>query len=375
MQVYLDNAATTPLAPEVFEAMTPYLIESYGNPSSAHAIGRKARAAIEQARKTIAKLIGASSSEIIFTSGGTEANNIFLQGIAPYVQHIISSPIEHPAVLQTINSLENQKKITASWLNLDAHGRVDLAFLEEEIIKHPNAAVSLMHGNNEIGNLLPLQEISDLCKSKDVQFFTDAVQTIGHYTINVKELDTSGLSASAHKFHGPKGAGFLYLKAGTKLSSQYKGGNQERTLRPGTENVAGIVGMAKALELSYKNLSEDRQRIEGLKSTLKELLIENISGIQFNGTSADLFSSNYTILSASFPEHEQNSMLIFNLDLDEIYVSAGSACASGANTGSHVLTELGHDSKRVTVRFSFSRNNTIDEIRYVAEKLKTIYGA
>lgn len=374
MQVYLDNAATTQLAPEVLEAMMPYLTESYGNPSSTHAIGRKARAAIEQARKTIAKLIGASAPEIIFTSGGTEANNIFLHGIAPFIKHVITSGIEHPAALQTISSLEKQKKISVSWLSMDLSGQINLAQLKEEIINHPNSLVSLMHANNEIGNLLPLQEISELCKSNNALLFNDTVQTLGHYAINVNKLSISGLSASAHKFHGPKGTGFLYLKTGTKLSSQYKGGNQERTLRPGTENVAAIVGMAKALELSYSNLNQDRQHIEGLKIRLKDQLLDSIPGIQFNGTSEDLSSSSYTILSASFPEHEQNSMLIFNLDLDNIYVSAGSACASGANTDSHVLKELGHDAKRATVRFSFSRLNTVDEVGYVAEKLKTIYG-
>ena len=375
MQVYLDNAATTPVAPEVLTAMMPYLTESYGNPSSTHAVGRKARAAIEQARNAIAKLIGASSTEIIFTSGGTEANNVYLQGMVPFIKHVITSKIEHPAVLQTIRSLENQNKVSVSYLNTDSSGQINKAHLEEEIINHPNSLVSLMHGNNEVGNLLPLQEICDLCRSNDVTLFTDAVQTIGHYAINVNELSISGLSASAHKFHGPKGVGFLYLKTGTKISSQYKGGNQERTLRPGTENVAGIVGMTKALELSYSNLSDDRQHIEALKNKLKELLIDGIPGIRFNGTSADPSSSNYSILSASFPEHEQNSMLIFNLDLENIYVSAGSACASGANTDSHVLRELGHDAKRATVRFSFSRHNTMDEVRYVVEKLKAIYQA
>ncbi|RLD20028.1 MAG: cysteine desulfurase [Bacteroidetes bacterium] len=375
MQVYLDNAATTPIDPEVFESMTPYLTEFYGNPSSAHANGRKARAAIEYARKTIAKLIGVSSAEIIFTSGGTESNNIFLQGVAPYVEHIISSPIEHPAVLQTINYLAEQKKISVSWLTPDASGQWELGQLEKEIVKHPKAIIALMHGNNEVGNLLPLEETSTLCQKYNVPFFTDAVQTIGHYAIDVSKINVAGLSASAHKFHGPKGVGFLYLKSGTKLSSLYKGGEQERTVRPGTENVAGIVGMAKAMELSYNNLEEDRQHIEGLKNTLKEQLVESIPGIQFNGSSADPSSSNYTILSASIPEHEQNSMLIFNLDLENIYVSAGSACASGANTESHVLKALGHDSKRATIRFSFSRRNTMDEIKFVAEKLRAIYSA
>ena len=375
MHVYLDNAATTQIDPEVFEAMTPYLTGVYGNPSSTHAIGRKARAAIEQARKSIAKLIGASATEIIFTAGGTEANNIFLQGASHYVKHIISSPIEHPAVLQAINFISRQKEVGISWLSLDGSGTINLEGLEKEIISHPNALVALMHGNNEVGNLLPLEDVAKICLQQNVPFFTDAVQTIGHYTIDVSKISISGLSASAHKFHGPKGVGFLYLKSGTKLESLYKGGEQERTVRPGTENVAGIVGMAKALELSYKNLEEDGQHIEGLKTSLKEQLIEYIPGIQFNGNSANLSSSNYSILSASFPVHEQNEMLIFNLDLENIYVSAGSACASGANTESHVLKVLAHDNNRATIRFSFSRMNTMDEIEIVANKLRAIYAA
>jgi cysteine desulfurase len=373
MEVYLDNAATTAPYPEVLEVMTPYLTEIYGNPSSIHATGRKARAAIELARKSIAGIIGATSAEIIFTSGGTEAINIFLQGIATEVRHIISSPLEHPAVLQTLKKLEQEKKVGVSWLKTQNDGIIPIENLKIELDNHPEALVVLMHGNNEVGNLLPLREVARLCKEKNAPFFTDAVQTTGHYDINVKSLNITGLAASAHKFHGPKGVGFLYLKQGTKLSGIYRGGEQERGISVGTENVAGIVGITKALELSYKDIESDRQYLEQLKSTLVDLLNKNIAGISFNGTSENLQNSLYTVLSASFPQHEQNEMLLFNLDLAGISVSAGSACASGATSKSHVLKALNHDPGRAVVRFSFSKFNTLKDIKYVVDKLQEIY--
>ena len=373
MHIYLDNAATTAPYPEVYEAMKPYLSEFYGNPSSIHTTGRKARAAIEQARKTIAGLIGASSTEIIFTSGGTEADNIFLQGIAKSVPHVISSPIEHPAVLQTLKYLAKNKVVSISWLDLEENGHISLDNLENELSANPGALVALMHGNNEVGNLLDLDKVAILCKEHYVPLFTDAVQTIGHYPIDIRSLNITGLAASAHKFHGPKGVGFLYLKQGTKLSGIYRGGEQERALSVGTENVAGIVGMARALELCHKNMAKGRQHIEFLKRTLIDLLSKAIPGVSFNGTSASLENSLYTVLSVSMPKHEQNEMLLFNLDLANISVSAGSACASGAATESHVLEALSHDSQRAVLRFSFSGFNTIEEIKHVVKKLEEIY--
>ena len=373
MHIYLDNAATTAPYPEVYEAMKPYLSEFYGNPSSIHTTGRKARAAIEQARKTIAGLIGASSTEIIFTSGGTEADNIFLQGIAKSVPHVISSPIEHPAVLQTLKYLAKNKVVSISWLDLEENGHISLDNLENELSANPGALVALMHGNNEVGNLLDLDKVAILCKEHDAPLFTDAVQTIGHYPIDIRSLNITGLAASAHKFHGPKGVGFLYLKQGTKLSGIYRGGEQERALSVGTENVAGIVGMARALELCHKNMAKGRQHIEFLKRTLIDLLSKAIPGVSFNGTSASLENSLYTVLSVSMPKHEQNEMLLFNLDLANISVSAGSACASGAATESHVLEALSHDSQRAVLRFSFSGFNTIEEIKHVVKKLEEIY--
>ena len=375
MHVYLDNAATTVPFPEVNEAMQPYLSEFFGNPSSMHSTGRKARAAIEQGRKTIARLIGASASEIIFTSGGTEADNIFLQGIATSVSHVISSPIEHPAVLQTLKHLAKNKVVDITWLGLEEDGQINSNDLEKALLAHPGSLVALMHGNNEVGNLLALDDIAALCKAHDAPFFTDAVQTTGHFPLDLKTLNLTGLAASAHKFHGPKGVGFLYLKQGTKLSGIYHGGEQERGLSVGTENVAGIVGMARALELCYKNMAVDRQHIELLKKTLLELLIDAIPGVSFNGTSANFKDSLYNMLSVSIPMNEQNEMLLFNLDLANIAVSAGSACASGAATESHVLEALHHDSQRAVVRFSFSKFNTIAEIKYVVKKLKEIYNS
>lgn len=373
MQVYLDNAATTAPYPEVLEVMTPYLTEFYGNPSSIHATGRKARAAIEQARKTIAKLIGASSAEIIFTSGGTEADNIFLQGIAHSVSHIISSPIEHPAVLKTLSYLDDNNGADITWLKIEDNGSIDLKLLEKELVTHPGALVVLMHGNNEAGNLLPLDKVADLCSEKKALFFTDAVQTIGHYPFDLTSTNITGIAASAHKFHGPKGVGFLYIKKGTKLSCIYHGGTQERGISVGTENVAAIVGMAKALDLSYASMDKDRQHVELLKKTLIDLLIKNFPGVSFNGTSANFEDSIYTVLSVSLPKHVQNEMLLFNLDLANIAVSAGSACASGAEEESHVLEALGHDTQRAAIRFSLSKFNTIEEINYVIKKLIELY--
>ena len=373
MQVYLDNAATTVPYPEVLDVMIPYFTELYGNPSSAHATGRKARAAIEQARKSIAKLIGAAADEIIFTSGGTEADNIFLQGITHSVPHIISSPIEHPAVVETLTRLAENKTIDITWLKNEDNGTTDLKLLEKELVLHPGALVVIMHGNNEIGNLLPIEKVATLCTENNALFFTDAVQTMGHYPIDVKAINITGLAASAHKFHGPKGAGFLFLKKGTKISGIYHGGEQERAISVGTENVAGIVGMAKALELCYSTMEKDRRHVELLKRTLVDLLTETIPGITFNGASASFENSLYTVLSVSIPQHDQNEMLLFNLDLANISVSAGSACASGATAESHVLKSLDHDPQRAVVRFSFSKYNTLEEINYVVDKLEEIY--
>lgn len=373
MQVYLDNAATTALLPEVFDAMAPYLKKVYGNPSSTHSAGRESRAAIELARKSIAHILGVTSKEIIFTSGGTEAINIFLQGITSEYNHFISSRLEHPAVYRTIQYLEKIKLVTVTWVDIESDGSISMDSLSKSLAQHPKSLVVLMHGNNEIGNLLPLDEVSGLCDNYNATLFVDAVQTTGHYPLSLANENIAGLSASAHKFHGPKGVGFLYLKEKTKLNNIYQGGEQERMLRAGTENLASIVGMGKALEIMQASIDKDKAYIESLKKLLILGLSDTINDIQFNGTSAKTDQSMYTLLSASFPPHPNNDMLLFNLDLAGIQVSAGSACASGAVSESHVMQAINHDPERATVRFSFSKNNTPQEIEYVIRKIKEIY--
>jgi len=346
---------------------------AYGNASSTHSFGREAKAAIELSRKSIAKLLNCKPSEIVFTSGGSESNNLAIHIAinALAVDCIITSKTEHKAVLNTVKSFS--ESIEVCYVKVDKEGVIDLEHLEELLQAHPKSLLTLMHANNEIGNLLPIEKVATLCAENNALFFTDAVQTMGHYPIDVKAINITGLAASAHKFHGPKGAGFLFLKKGTKISGIYHGGEQERAISVGTENVAGIVGMAKALELCYSTMEKDRRHVELLKRTLVDLLTEIIPGIAFNGASANFENSIYTVLSVSIPQHEQNEMLLFNLDLANISVSAGSACASGATAESHVLKSLDHDPQRAVVRFSFSKYNTLEEINYVVDKLKDIY--
>lgn len=375
MSVYLDNAATTPLDPEVFETMKPFMLEDFGNPSSTHAHGRKVRAAIESARKKIAELLNCTPGEIIFTSGGTEADNtLIISGIQSYgIQHAISTPIEHHAVTHTLAVLEKQGSIQLHDVDLDEKGHVDLAHLEKLLQEHPNALVSLMHANNEIGNILEIQQVGELTERYKAFFHSDTVQTMGHYRHNMKELHVCGMTAGAHKFHGPKGIGFMYIRKGRKIGQFIHGGAQERNMRGGTENVYGIIGMSKALEIAYRDMAEHTSHIKALKSRMIEKLRENIPGISFNGDSANLERSLYTVLNVSLPESEENDMLLFNLDLQGISASGGSACSSGAASGSHVLGALYPNSKRGAVRFSFSKYNTLKEIDFVSEKLGELY--
>jgi cysteine desulfurase len=371
MRIYLDNAATTPLDPEVFEAMKPFMLEDFGNPSSTHAHGRIVRAAIESARKKIAELLNCTPGEIIFTSGGTEADNTILTGgiISYSVQNIITSPIEHHAVEETLNHLSKKKHIHLHKVNLDKHGNVDLQHLDQLLHKHPSALVSLMHANNEIGNLLDIEAVSELCSHHKAYFHSDTVQTIGHYPHDLKKIKVHGIAAAAHKFHGPKGIGFMFIRKDKKIQSFIHGGPQERSMRGGTENVYGIIGLAKALEIAYRDLDKHKQYILGLKSRMIEKLKQNIPGVTFHGNSADLDKSLYTVLNVCLPESDQNSMLLFNLDLHGISASGGSACSSGATAGSHVLSALYPDSKKGAVRFSFSKYNTAAEIDIAVEKL------
>jgi len=375
MRVYLDNAATTPLDPEVFEAMKPFMLEDFGNPSSTHTHGRKVRAAIESSRKKIAELLNCTPGEIIFTSGGTEADNtILVSGAQSYqLKHAISTPIEHHAVTHTLETLAKKGIIKLHHVNLTEKGHVDLNHLEELLKQYPQALVSLMHANNEIGNLLDIKRVSELTHAYNAFFHSDTVQTMGHYAHNLKELHVCGLAAAAHKFHGPKGVGFMYIRKDRKIEQFIHGGAQERNMRGGTENVYGIVGLAKALEIAYRDMAAHETHIKKLKSSMIEKLREHIPGVSFNGDSDNLDKSLYTVLNVSLPESEENEMLLFNLDLQGISASGGSACSSGATTGSHVLGALYPQSKRGAVRFSFSKYNTIEDVNYAVEKLTSIY--
>jgi cysteine desulfurase len=371
MRVYLDNAATTPIDPEVFEAMKPFMLEDFGNPSSTHSHGRKVRAAIESSRKKVAELLNCTPGEIIFTSGGTEADNTIIRSaIDTYgLKSIISSPIEHHAVTHTVEHMANEGKIKLHMVTLDENGHVDLAHLEELLAKNPHSLVSLMHANNEIGNVLDVKRVGEVCANYNAFFHSDTVQTVGHYKHDMKDLQICGMTAGAHKFHGPKGVGFMYIRKDKKIHSFMYGGAQERNMRGGTENVYGIIGLAKALEIAYREMDEHKKYITGLKSRMIEKLLEQIPGIKFNGDSANLERSLYTVLNVSLPESEENDMLLFNLDLQGISASGGSACSSGATTGSHVLGALYPESKRGAVRFSFSKYNKPEEIDYAVSKL------
>jgi cysteine desulfurase len=373
MRIYLDNAATTPLDSEVFEAMKPFLLEDFGNPSSTHAHGRKVRAAIESARKKIAELLNCTPGEIIFTSGGTEADNAILtSAVQTYgIKNLITSSIEHHAVTHTVEKIA-KGGVAIHYVNLDDKGHVDLNHLERLLIQYPHALVSLMHANNEIGNLLDVAQVGELCEKHHAYFHSDTVQTVGHYKHDMSKLKICGMTAAAHKFHGPKGAGFMFIRKDKKIQPFLHGGAQERNMRGGTENVYGIIGLAKALEIAYRDLDEHTQYITRLKSRMIDELKKNIPGVTFNGDSENLDKSLYTVLNVSLPESDENEMLLFNLDLQGISASGGSACSSGATTGSHVLGALYPNSKRGAVRFSFSKFNTEKDIEYAVEKLAEI---
>lgn len=373
MRIYLDNAATTPLDPEVFEAMKPFMLEDFGNPSSTHAHGRKARAAIESSRKKIAELLNCTPGEIIFTSGGTEADNAILSGaVSTYgIQNIITSSIEHHAVEETLKGLCSKWNIQLHEVKLLQNGDIDVQDLELLLQTYPHALVSLMHGNNEIGNLLDIDFVGDLCTKYDAYFHSDTVQTVGHYVHDLKHTKVHGITAAAHKFHGPKGVGFMFIRKEKKIHSLIYGGPQERNMRGGTENVYGIIGLAKALEIAYRDMDKHKEYIVGLKRRMIEKLKENIPGVEFHGNSADLDNSLYTVLNVCLPESDANTMLLFNLDLHGVSASGGSACSSGATTGSHVLSALYPDSKKGAVRFSFSKFNTPEEVDGAVEKLRS----
>lgn len=376
MKIYFDNAATTALDERVLEAMLPYMRGHYGNPSSVHSPGREVRTAIEKARKKVAELLNASPSEIFFTSGGTEADNtaIFCGIESHGINHVITSPLEHHAVLHPLEELEKRRQIQLSFVEVDEQGRLDMEHLRTLLETHPQSFVSLMQANNEIGNINDIDAIGLLCKEHQAFFHSDTVQTVGHYTHNLSETFVNATAGAGHKFHGPKGTGFLYVKKDRKIHPYILGGAQERNMRGGTENVYGIIGLAKALEIAYEEMSTHRKYIESLKVHFIQMLKENIPDVAFNGLSADLDVSLYTVLNVSLPPSEDNrGMVLFNLDLQGIAASGGSACSSGAAVGSHVLRAINHNPERDSVRFSFSRFNTLEEINYTVEKLKELY--
>lgn len=371
--IYFDNAATTALAPEVAEAMLPYLNEHYGNPSSIYSLGRDTRAAIETARKLIAQILNAQTSEIIFTSCGTEANNMAIKGAVIYhqVKRIITSPIEHHCVLHIADYLEQYHQVKIEYVQLLPDGMIDLENLSS-LLKNDDTKtlVSLMYANNEIGNLLDIKKVSRICKENNALFHSDTVQAFGHFPIDVQAVDVDYLSASAHKFHGPKGIGFLYQKKKNRVASLLHGGGQERGYRAGTENVYGIVGLAKATEIAYQNLEKDSQYIQSVKDYFKEQLTSNFQDIQFNGNAKH---SLFTVLNVSFPSNPLADMLLFNLDIEGVCASGGSACNSGASTGSHVIQAIQPNTNRHNIRFSFSKYNKKEEVDYVIQILKKYF--
>lgn len=372
MAVYLDNAATTPIAPEVVEAMIPVLREGFGNPSSSHSFGRKSKALIETSRRTVAKYLNCQPSEIIFTSGGTEADNMALCTAVEVlgVERIITSKIEHHAVGHTAESLK--KDVEVCYVNLDSKGNVDLNHLESMLKEGKKTLVSLMHANNEISTLLPLKTVSELCRKYGAYFHSDTVQTMGHYSFDLQDLDIDFITCAAHKFHGPKGVGFLYVNKKIKPSNLIHGGSQERGFRGGTENVYGIVGLAKAMDLAYEDVEGHQKHVQELKTFMINELRAYFGDIEFHGE-INPEKSLYTVLNVCFPKTERSSMLLFTLDLKGVAVSGGSACTSGATTGSHVLQGIGADMSRPNVRFSFSRYTTKKEIDFALEQVKSVF--
>lgn len=370
-RIYLDNAATTPLDPKVMEAMIPYMSTHFGNPSSIYSFGRETRLAIENARKTVARLLGAKPGEIFFTSGGTESNNTAISASIRDLgcRHIITSPIEHHAVLHTVEYFGHQSSVSISFVAILENGEIDYADLEQQLANcKEKTLVSLMHANNEIGTLLDIERVGALCEQYGAIFHSDCVQTVGHYPLNLSQFKVHFISGAGHKFHGPKGTGILYVNENISIKPFIHGGGQERNMRAGTENVYGIVGFAKALELAMENFEKDSAYIKELRSYMMGQLEQHIPDIEFNCNGNSL----YTVLSVCFPKTDKSEMLLLSLDINNICVSGGSACSSGASIGSHVMHALKKADKWVTLRFSFSRFNTKAEIDIVVNKLKVL---
>lgn len=373
MRIYLDNAATTPMDPEVIKEVFRVMENCYGNPSSIHAFGREARTLVEKARRTIATLIHASPSEIFFTSGGTEADNMAIRCAIQDlgIKHAITSEIEHHAVLHTLKALEKSGEVKLSFVETDKRGNINLNHLEQLLQENEHSFVSLMQANNEIGTMTDIEKVGILCEQYHAVFHCDTVQTMGHFPHDVTQLKVHFLVGAAHKLHGPKGVGFIYINHRIKIKPLIHGGSQERNMRGGTENVYGIVGFAKALQLAYAQMEIHKNQILDLKTYMMQQLLEAVPGVAFNGeTGPD--KSLYTVLNVSFPEMEMADMLLFSLDIAGISASGGSACSSGTDIGSHVLTGIGASPDRPAIRFSFSKFNTREEIDYTVSKLKEI---
>lgn len=373
MKVYLDNAATTPIAKEVITEITPYLTDHFGNPSSTHSFGRKTKNAIEITRKKVADLINAENSEIIFTSGGTEADNMAIRSSVHDlgVKRIITTKIEHHAVGHTAEELKEKHQTEVIYLETDEVGQINLNQLESLLNNKTKTLVSLMHANNEIGTLLPIEKVAEICDKDHILFHSDTVQTMGHYPFDTKKIKIDFLTCAAHKFHGPKGCGFLYQNKHIQISPLITGGAQERNNRGGTENLYGIVGLGKAMELAYTHLEEHQNHIQSLKSYMMKSLVDIDPKITFNGET-NPNKSLYTVLNVCFPMNACNSMLLFSLDIHGIAASGGSACSSGSNKGSHVLSELPNQENCQSVRFSFSRYTTKEEIDFTLSKISSI---
>lgn len=375
MNVYLDNAATTPIDERVIELMTRVLRDNYGNPSSIHSHGRKSRTLIEKSRKKVANALGVAPGEICFTSGGTEADNMAITCAVHDLgcNHIITSPLEHHAVLHTAEHIgQCHKEVKVSLVSLTPNGHIDTESLKQILAENKDrkTLVSLMHANNEIGNMIDLAEIGGICEEFNAYFHTDTVQTIGHWDVKPKECKVHFLAASAHKFNGPKGSGFIFIDESVQVKPFIHGGAQERNMRGGTENLAGIVGLAKSLELSLAEKDEVKANILAMRHHFIERLQNEIEGVSFNGDYEG--RCNYIPLNVAFPNHKDSDMMLFNLDIAGISASGGSACSSGSNIGSHVLRAINADPNKTSIRFSIGRFNTMEEIDYTIDKLVEI---
>lgn len=369
-RIYFDNAATTALDPLVLEAMMPYFTEKFGNPSSIYSYGRETRMAVENARKSVAAILNARPAEIFFTSGGTESSNTAITAAVRDLgcKRIITSAIEHHAVGHTVDHLQKTHEVEVELVNILPDGHIDMAHLEQLLSSgNTKTLVTLMHANNEIGTLLDIHAVGSLCRKYEACFHSDTVQTVGHFPFDLRNTPVDFITGAAHKFHGPKGVGILYINENVRIAPLLYGGGQERNMRAGTENVYGIVGFAKALELATANYETDSAYINGLKTYMHDELEKKMPGITFNGYTPGRCL--YTVLSVNFPKTERSEMILYNLDINNICTSGGSACTSGASVGSHVIAALHPGSDMVTVRFSFCKTNTREEIDTVIEKL------